>query len=587
MKKVALYARTGTEQEAVVYARYSTDLQKDRSIDDQVTLCKQLAERHGYKVTEVFSDRAKSGASMFERDGLLALMNAAKKKGAFFAVVTESLSRLSRDMEDTAAIYKRLKFHGVKIIDCNGEATDIHVGVGGIVNSMFLKNLAVSVTRGRNARVREGLIPGKPAYGYRMVPGQPGVREIDPETSKIVLRMFQEYADGHSTRDICERLIKEGVPSPTGGLWNHQKLISGGFKGHGGLFGNQLYIGKLVWNVATQMKNPLNGKRVNRKSDEEPIETNVPHLRIVPQKLWDCVEAMRKTRRRGRLEPGPRVSRVTDRDRLMLGLVKCGKCGTAMRIAQANMDGTPRVTCSHGHRRMGCNHTKSYSLRELDRLALLDVKKKLTDPAALTAMARGYQERYADRQKTFRGEHASAQKDFNHVSVQIDRIVNAISLIEDEPVEALVEKLKEFRLKKAALQHKLDLIEAQSNVVTLHPASIEKFSRDVKRIYVALTREDDPDGEELAPFHHAFHNIVHAIMVHPTPKRADYNAETIIRVSAINGFEIDHKLPSIEELLAEQGVNSSKFSSLTGSYGGHNLNSEGLISLGQWQRQAA
>src|SRR5277367_6636 len=75
---------------AVIYARYSSDLQKDRSIDDQITHCRQLAQRHGYKVREVFVDRAKSAASMFERDGLLALMNAAKKQD-FDAVITESL----------------------------------------------------------------------------------------------------------------------------------------------------------------------------------------------------------------------------------------------------------------------------------------------------------------------------------------------------------------------------------------------------------------------------------------------------------------------------------------------------------------
>src|ERR1700751_2660289 len=100
MKNAAIYAKT-----AVVYARYSSDLQKDRSIDDQIAFCKEIAKRHGVKVTEVYTDRGLSGASMFERDGLLALMTAAKKR-TFNFVISESLSRLSRDMEDTAAIYK-------------------------------------------------------------------------------------------------------------------------------------------------------------------------------------------------------------------------------------------------------------------------------------------------------------------------------------------------------------------------------------------------------------------------------------------------------------------------------------------------
>ena len=92
---------------------------------------------------------------MFERDGLVALMSAAKKRG-FNAVLTESLSRLSRDQEDTAAIYKRLKFNEITIIDTGGTVSDVHVGVGGIVNSFFLKNPSISVTR--------GLIPGNVTY---------------------------------------------------------------------------------------------------------------------------------------------------------------------------------------------------------------------------------------------------------------------------------------------------------------------------------------------------------------------------------------------------------------------------------------
>lgn len=91
---------------AVIYARFSSDLQKDRSVEDQAAICEQLASREGYKVIEIFSDRAKSGASMFERDGLLALMTAAKKR-SFDAVIVESLDRLSRDQEDLAGIFKR------------------------------------------------------------------------------------------------------------------------------------------------------------------------------------------------------------------------------------------------------------------------------------------------------------------------------------------------------------------------------------------------------------------------------------------------------------------------------------------------
>jgi DNA invertase Pin-like site-specific DNA recombinase len=568
---------------AAIYARYSSDLQKDRSIDDQIMLCRQIAARHGVQVEEVFTDRAKSGASMFERDGLLALMTAAKKR-SFNFVISESLSRLSRDMEDTSAIYKRLKFSEIKILDSNGEVTDVHVGVGGIVNSQFLKNLATSVKRGRDARVREGLIPGKAAFGYRLVPGKPGVREIDPEQAKIVLRIFEEYASGISTRTICERLMAEGVPGSRGALlWNHQKLITGG--AFGGLLGNQLYIGKLIWNAFYQVKNPENGKRNNRRSTEAPIEVDVPHLRIIPQDLWDRVEAMRKTRKTTKSGGGPRVYKAGDRTRLLMGLLHCSECGSRMIIGQANMDGTPRVVCASAYKRQGCAHQKSYCLRTLTEKTLDDVRRKLTDPTRLIELTRAYHERYAERQRTFRGERDEVQKQINRVTVQIDRIVAAISMIEDEPVEALVEKLKVLRVEKASLQHKLDLVDAHTNVVSLHPAAITKFSEAVKKVHAALT--GDTPETELPPFRNAFFNMVHSIVVYPTPKRAEPIAEAFFRVAAVTGgLKINPEAPSIEQMLEEQGVSASKISSPTGSQTRQDLNSEGLISLGKWKQAA-
>jgi site-specific DNA recombinase len=106
---------------AAIYARYSSDLQRERSIDDPVAHCRTLAERHGYKVAEVFIDRKVSGESMFERDGLLALMQAAKNR-SFDAVIVESLSRLSRDQADMPAIHKRLKFNDITIIDTTAKS---------------------------------------------------------------------------------------------------------------------------------------------------------------------------------------------------------------------------------------------------------------------------------------------------------------------------------------------------------------------------------------------------------------------------------------------------------------------------------
>ncbi len=118
---------------AAIYARFSTDLQNDRSIDDQVALCRTHAARQGLTVVAVFNDRAKSGGSLVGRDGALDML-AAAKSGAFEAVVVEALDRLSRDMEDLAGLWKRLSAMRVEIVAVNeGQITTALIGLRGLI----------------------------------------------------------------------------------------------------------------------------------------------------------------------------------------------------------------------------------------------------------------------------------------------------------------------------------------------------------------------------------------------------------------------------------------------------------------------
>lgn len=101
-------------QRVALYARYSTDLQSDASIEDQLRLCRKRAEREGWTVVESYSDRAISGASLL-RPGIQALMEDAGR-GRFDIVLAEAMDRLSRDQEDIAGLFKRLRFAGVAIM---------------------------------------------------------------------------------------------------------------------------------------------------------------------------------------------------------------------------------------------------------------------------------------------------------------------------------------------------------------------------------------------------------------------------------------------------------------------------------------
>jgi hypothetical protein len=121
---------------AVIYARFSTELQNEKSTDDQIALCRAYANRQKIDVVATFEDKARSGASVFGRDGLMQLMDAARQR-LFDVVIVEALDRLSRDIEDLAGLHKRLSFQGIEIQAVHdGTADAILIGIRGLVGQM-------------------------------------------------------------------------------------------------------------------------------------------------------------------------------------------------------------------------------------------------------------------------------------------------------------------------------------------------------------------------------------------------------------------------------------------------------------------
>ena len=121
---------------AVIYARFSTELQNEKSTEDQIALCRAYADRQKIDVIATFEDRARSGASVFGRDGLMQLMDAARQR-LFDVVIVEALDRLSRDMEDLAGLHKRLSFQGIEIQAVHdGIADAVLIGIRGLVGQM-------------------------------------------------------------------------------------------------------------------------------------------------------------------------------------------------------------------------------------------------------------------------------------------------------------------------------------------------------------------------------------------------------------------------------------------------------------------
>ncbi|WP_171900146.1 recombinase family protein [Blastomonas sp. RAC04] len=227
------------------YERYSSQLQNARSIEDQVRVCKERAEREGWQITAVFTDFAISGA-VRDRQGLIGLVDHIKA-GKADQVLTEALDWLSRHQGDMSWLHDHLIHAGARICSLSeGEINELQIGFKDTMAARFLKDIADKIRRGQMGRVAAGRIPGNLAYGYRMVVqldarGEPelSLREIDPDQAEIVRRIVREYLEGDSARTIARRLNAEGVPSPTRRMWS-VSMINGDVRRQSGILRKEI-----------------------------------------------------------------------------------------------------------------------------------------------------------------------------------------------------------------------------------------------------------------------------------------------------------------------------------------------------------
>jgi len=144
----------GTKVKRVaIYSRYSSDLQNDRSIEDQIAVCEKFAAKNGWSVEGTFYDRAVSGASLFGRPQF-AKMVAEAHAGSFDVILSEDSDRLSRSQRDIADRFEQMTFAEIEIQTlADGLINEMHVGVKGTMSAMFLKGLSQKVGRGLGAKV--------------------------------------------------------------------------------------------------------------------------------------------------------------------------------------------------------------------------------------------------------------------------------------------------------------------------------------------------------------------------------------------------------------------------------------------------
>jgi DNA invertase Pin-like site-specific DNA recombinase len=471
-----------------IYARYSSENQRDASIADQFRVCREFAERQGWHIAAEYSDHAVSGATIM-RPGFQAMMREALQKKVDI-VMAEALDRFSRDQEDTAGLFKRLTFAGVNIVTlAEGDITHLHIGLKGTMNALFLKELAEKTRRGLRGRIELGKAGGGVSFGYRIVRRlenglvTTGEREIVPEEAAIVRRIFSDYAAGVSPKQIAKALNAEGVRGPRGALWSPSTIHGSAERGIG-ILHNELYIGSLVWNRQRFLKDPDTGKRVPRMNPPSQwISKDVPELRIVDDDLWRAVKARHAGIQRKWKTAGDdkRFNQFRRPKYLFSGLTKCGECGAGFIVHSREFLG-----CFGARDRGTCTNRLRISRLEVESRVLNALKTKLLRKDFFEEFCREFAKEMNRLRMEERAGLSGAKRDLERVKRDIKKVIEAIKNgFAGADLKAEWDAMQE---RKIALQAKLDGTEKAPPL--LHPSMADLYRAKVESLASALQRED-------------------------------------------------------------------------------------------------
>jgi site-specific DNA recombinase len=301
---------------AVIYARYSSDMQREESIEAQLMENRKYAEKHGIIIVKEYIDEAASGQTD-NREAFQQMMEDAKKK-LFDVIIVHKVDRFARNRYD-AAIYKSMLMkYGIKVVYSAQPIDDTPEGslLEGILEAFaeyYSKNLATEVLKGQKQNAFKAQFNGGFApLGYDIVNKQYVVNEKE---AQIVKEIFDLYLQGYGYKKVAEILNSKGYKNKQGKPFVYNSIPS--------ILTNEKYAGIYVFNK-TQRKYHKGKRNLKRKKPEHEIirvEGGVPA--IVPKEIFEAVQ--REIRKRAPERGKPQ----TIREYLLSGLVYCS-CGSKM-----------------------------------------------------------------------------------------------------------------------------------------------------------------------------------------------------------------------------------------------------------------
>lgn len=220
----------GVALRVAVYARYSTDGQKETSIDDQIRGCEETAKRYGLAVSKdlIFADDAITGAAKatHKREQYHAL-RAAVRAGEVDVIICDQQCRLARSAKEALTFFDELKEHKVRLLTADGfdsehATSQLLFGIKSVFSEFFLDETRHRVCRGMLGEFERGAMVTAVPYGYevdvvRSAKEGRCLWAVQPRRAEVVKEVFRLRKNGMSLNQIAAVLNGRGVATTNEG----------------------------------------------------------------------------------------------------------------------------------------------------------------------------------------------------------------------------------------------------------------------------------------------------------------------------------------------------------------------------------
>ncbi len=401
---------------AAIYARYSSDNQREESIDAQIRAAKEYAQRNGFQIVKVYTDEARS-ATTDNRPQFLQMIKDAET-GAFDIVIVHKLDRFSRDMYDSVYYKRELKRSGVQLksvlenLDGSPESVILESLLVGMAE-YYSRNLAREVMKGMKENALQCKHTGGiPPLGYDVSEDKTYI--INEHEASAVRIVFELYSNGYGYKQIVTKLKEKGYKTKGGKDFTQSSLHD--------ILCNEKYTGVYIFNRATSK---FNGKRNNRTSKDESEIIRIPDgmPAIIDKALFKSIrERMAKRKMNARFKAKEMY--------LLSGKIFCGHCNASM-IGHTSHSGRNKAKystykCGERYRTKNCE-LKGVNRDLVENMVISEMKEKIFSSEALNRLADKLISHYQKIKSEDKDDLKVFEQKLSEIQGKIDNIVNAIA----------------------------------------------------------------------------------------------------------------------------------------------------------------